>query len=281
MTDLTDPSSTDRTTGALFEPAGGERYVPTEYSRGPWDPAHCHGGPIAALLARAVERCDPGDVDWHVARLTIELTRPVPVGRPLTLTSRLERPGRRVSLVAGHLVDGDTEVARVRGLRIRRDQLDVPAVAADPAGGEFPAAPDDSRREPLRLTADDPDVVSFARSASEHRFAAGSWIEPGPVAVWIRLTVPVLPDEVPTGTQRVAAAADFGNGVSSVLPWDEFVFINPDLTVHLVRPADGEWIGLLASTSIGTHGGGLAQSALHDTVGPVGRSLQSLYVAPR
>ena len=66
---------------ALFEvdesagPTGGVTAVATERSRGPWDARHCHGGPVAALLARAVERADAGgDVAWQLARLTVELT---------------------------------------------------------------------------------------------------------------------------------------------------------------------------------------------------------------
>ena len=41
------------TASALFE--GGESlWTPTDLASGPWDPAHCHGGPPAALLARKV-----------------------------------------------------------------------------------------------------------------------------------------------------------------------------------------------------------------------------------
>jgi hypothetical protein len=284
---------TDPSVDALFEPDGPGRYVPTAYSRGPWDPDHCHGGPVSALMARAVEQAGDDHADtgpdggWQVARITVELTRPVPVGRPLDLTATVERGGRRVSLAAATLLDGPTEVARVRGLRIRREAVDLPEVEisgradVDPDEQPFPAAPSASRPERPSFMGDDPDHVSFATRACEHRFAAGGWLETGPVAVWIRLLVPVVPDEHPTGAQRTSAAADFGNGVSSVLPWDRFVFINPDLTVHLHRPAEGEWIGLRAVTRLGTEGAGLAQSALHDQRGPIGRSLQSLFVAPR
>jgi len=85
---------------SLFEAAGPNRWTPTELARGPWDPRACHGGPVSALLARAVEQTNSeSPVDWQVARLSIELTRPVPVGAPLTLTTELERDGRKVSLV--------------------------------------------------------------------------------------------------------------------------------------------------------------------------------------
>jgi hypothetical protein len=55
-----------------------ERVTPTELARGPWDPRALHGGPVAALLARAVERADDAGTPFHVARLTVELLRPVP-----------------------------------------------------------------------------------------------------------------------------------------------------------------------------------------------------------
>jgi hypothetical protein len=255
--------------------------VATELSRGPWDARHCHGGPVAALLARAVERAGaPSDaVDWQVARLTVELTRPVPVRVPLTLSVGVERPGRKVSLVGGVLRAGDSEVARVRGLRIRREPFALPDVIrrVDPLAAD----PERSRRERPSFGVSDGADVSFATHACEHRFAAGRFEDPGPVDVWIRITVPVVAGEEPTGAQRAAAAADFGNGVSAVLPWDRYLFINPDLTVHLLRVPDGEWIGLRAVTHLGPDGAGMAESALHDASGPVGRAVQSLYLDHR
>lgn len=249
---------------ALFERAADDTIVATEHARGPWDPRHCHGGPVAALLAGAVEGHETGDVDWQVARLTSELTRPVPVGRELRLALTTERPGRRVSLVGAVLTDDGTEVARARALRICTGDVPVPADTITP-DHPFPAPPEDSTPLPMRWeVAGEEPVTSFASTSCEHRFAAGSWTDPGPVAVWIRLLVPVFADETPTGLQRVAAAADFGNGVSATLPWDQWLFINPDLTIHLVRPPEDHWVGLHAVTHASGRGIGLAESALHD-----------------
>ena len=47
---------------------------------------------------------------------------------------------------------------------------------------------------------------------------------------------------------RAVATADFGNGVSAELPFDDYLFINADLTIHLWRAPRGEWIGLDAQT---------------------------------
>ena len=270
--------------GSLFEPAGQRRWVPTELARGPWDPRACHGGPVSALLARAVERIDDdAEIDWHVARLTVELTRPVPVGRPLGLSTEIERPGRRVSLVAAVLTDDGTEVARVRALRIRRQEIALPDDTVR-AADDRPGPPESGRIQPT-VWADD-GRVAFHRDACEHRFVEGDW-GLGPATVWITLLVPVVPGEEPSGVQRVAAAADFGNGISAGLP-QEFLFINPDLTIHLQRPPSGRWVGLGATSHYGTAdpslvscGTGMAESALYDVSGRVGRSVQSLLVAPR
>ncbi len=68
-------------------------------SRGPWDPASCHGGPVGALLARAVEQVGPAGA-WQLARLTVELTRPVPVGKPLD-ADRSRRAPRQEGVARG------------------------------------------------------------------------------------------------------------------------------------------------------------------------------------
>jgi hypothetical protein len=93
--------------------------------------------------------------------------------------------------------------------------------------------------------------------------------------------VPVLAGEAPSPLQRVMSAADFGNGISRVVEFTEAVFINPDLTVHLHRLPVGEWVCLQASSRLEGAGVGLAQSALWDEQGPLGRSLQSLLVEAR
>ncbi len=258
---------------ALFD-ADGDRVVATELSRGPWDPRACHGGPVAALLARAVVRLDV-DAAWQISRLSVELTRPVPVGVPMGVACEVERPGRKVSLVAAVLRQGDVEVARVRALRIRATTValtDDANRAADP-----PLAPPSSGRAE-RPTWRQGEGIAFHSHGCEHRYVEGSWADRGPVAVWIRLLHPVVPGEEPGGVERVAAAADFGNGVSGSLPIESYVFINPDLTVHLLRPPMGDWVGMRTASHYGPLGAGLAESALYDVEGRLGRSCQSLLV---
>ena len=267
--------------------AGHERFRATDHARGPWNREHCHGGPPSALLARACERfvdtgSDPS-VDWQLTRITIELMRPVPVTHPLEVVVTAERSGRKISLVSARLrdVEADEEVAVARALRIRRADVALPPhprlddeIDGEPGDGEL-VRPDWSL---------DDGGTAFHRSANEHRFTSGSWNEGGPCRVWIRLLADIVADESPTGTQRAVAAADFGNGVSGALPAEEITYINPDLTVHLARAPEGEWIGLASHSVYGTAtestGAGYAESALHDRRGRLGRSVQSLIIQP-
>ena len=62
--------------------------------------------------------------------------------------------------------------------------------------------------------------------------------------MWFRLRVPVSAGEVTLPLQRVAAVADFGNGVGSGIDRTRLTFINADLTVTLHRLPVGEWVGL-------------------------------------
>jgi hypothetical protein len=122
--------------------------------------------------------------------------------------------------------------------------------------------------------------ASLATTGMEMSWLTDPW-SVGPGRVWMRLRQPILPDEPATPLVRLVATADFGNGVSAELPFDEYLFINADLTIHLWRAPRGEWIGLDARTLLRDGGTGVAESVLHDASGPVGRAFQTLVVQPR
>jgi hypothetical protein len=253
--------------------AAGEGFMPTDFARGPWTPAAQHGGAPAALLARAVERFDGGGA-MVVARLTIELLRPVPIA-PLSVRTRMVRPGKKVQLVEASLTAADTEVARCTGLRMRRAELPLSRRIA-----EIEVPPGPMTGEP-HLPAWDPMVsyTAFHRDGVEHRFVAGGFSELGPATDWIRLRVPLIAGEETSPLCRVAAAADFGNGISAALSrGDGYTFINPDLTIYLHRYPVSEWVCLQARTDVAPVGVGMAESLLFDERGSIGRSVQSLFI---
>jgi hypothetical protein len=258
---------------AIFLPDGPSRYLPTELARGPWDPNAQHGGAPAALLARACEQVE-SEQPMAVVRLTYELLKPVPLA-PLELRTRLARPGRRVQLVEASLLAEEQEVCRVTALRIR--VADVPAPA--PPNGAAPPR-DAAASDPLHMPLFGERRV-FARDGMEVRFATGKFHEVGPAFAWFRLRVPLVAGEQPTPLQRLAAAADFGNGVAAAVEWESHVFINPDLTIYVERLPEGEWVGLDAQSRLNSAGAGMSDSVLYDEHGRVGRAMQSLYVAER
>lgn len=255
---------------AVFE-TDGERFVPTGIARGPWDPGAQHGGAPAALLARAVERFEPGPAGF-VARLTVELLRPVPLA-PLEVRTRMLRPGRRVQLVESSLLADGVEVARATGLRIREKDLGGHAADLPAPGGARPGP-----GSGVAASHDDFPVPCFP-NAMEIVFVEGAFTALGPAMGWFRLRIPIVAGEEPSPLMRVAAAADFGNGISSPVSWsDGWIYINPDLTIHLHRLPVGEWVGLDAESRFEPNGVGMAESALHDQRGRIGRSVQSLLV---
>ncbi len=256
----------------LFEPAADGAWQATEVALGPWSPDALHGGPVAALLARAIEAVE-APAPMAPARLTVELLRPV--GRePVRVAAEVLRPGRKVQVVEATLEGSSGPLARARALRIREQAVPVP-----PGPPEVvPPGPEHGTDSPP-WREDEP--VAFHNTGVEHRFVLGRFDRPGPATDWIRLVAPVVPDEEPSPLQRVAAAADFGNGISGILDPAAATWINPDLTVHLSRLPVDEWIALEATTHLGPDGWGLAESALYDTRGRIGRAVQSLVVEPR
>jgi hypothetical protein len=259
-----------RVTDALFTLDAG-KFVPSDHTRGPWDPTAMHGGAPAALMGGVMEAL-PTDSPMAVVRTTVEIFRPVPL-RPLTVSARIERNGRRVQLLSASLMDGATEVCRATAWRMRVTDLDLGPAEATPPPFATPAA-----SVPHIPESDEP---AFHRTGVAMRYASGAFLESGPAIAWLRLTMPVVAGETPTPLQRAIAAADFGNGVSAALSWNKFVFINTDLTVYLHRNPEGEWVCLDASTDVDARGMGLAHSRLYDERGSVGRSLQALYIDRR
>lgn len=260
---------------AIYTRDGPDRFIPTELARGPWDPDAQHGGAPAALLAGLLERLPAdGEAPMAVVRLTYELLRPVPL-TPLEVTTRVARPGRRVQLLEASLSADGEEVCRATALRIREDDVSVPEPPAVPGP---PRRPEESR--PTKPPAAEAHAM-FAGDGIEIRFAEGRFRGPGPACAWFRLRVPIVAGEVITPLQRLTAAADFPNGISAVVDWATHVFINPDLTIYIERPPDGEWVALDAVTRLGPRGTGVSDAVLFDERGRIGRAQQALYVAER
>ena len=179
----------------------------------------------------------------------------------------MARPGRTVELLEAELRAGGRPVMTARAWRL--PGTTAPTVA-------------DGDPPPPRPGEETPPPHDFGYGyAVECRFARGGWFDHGPATVWTRLRVGIVPGEPPSPLQRVLAVADSGNGVSAMLDWGTHLFINPELSVHVLREPRGEWICLDARTEIAAGGAGLASSVLSDVDGPVARGAQSLLITRR
>ncbi len=246
------------------------RFVATALASGPWDPNAQIGGAPAGLLARAFELV-PAAHGLILARLTYDFIRPAPIG-PIEVRAEIVRSGKRVQLLDGAIVADGVEVVRARALRVRL--------------ASAPGSPVDGRASPpgpeAGLSGELPGLhrPRFATDANEVRFISGGF-GGGPATAWFRLNRPLVGDEPASPLQRLAAAADFGAGLSSALPRENYLFINVDLTVYVEREPVGEWFCLDSRTHISAGGIGLAESVLFDERGRVGRATQALLIAPR
>ena len=255
-------------TEAIFE-RHGDHFVAAEYASGPWDPDAQHGGAPAALLGGELEKLDPNP-DLRIVRITYELLKPVPLGE-LHVDAQVARPGRRVQLLEATLAGPDgTPLVKARAVRVARAPVNAGAATEPP-----PPDPNGFAPATLPWTR-----TSLPGGAVEIRYVEGALGPIGPCTAWFRLRVPVIVGEEPTPLQRLLVAADFPNGISNVLDFRKWVFINPDLTVYIEREPVGEWIALQADTRIVEDETALAQAVIFDTEGRIGRSLQSLYIAP-
>lgn len=255
-----------------FYRSDGDGFVATELTRGPWDEKSQHAGPPCALLGRALDRA--GAIDRaQVVRITYEIVRPVPIARLETRTE-IVRPGRNVELIEGELRHEGEAVIRARAWRIRTAEVDIDREPPEP---DAIPGPDEAVVQSFFPV---PWDVGY-HTAMEVRFVDGGFVEPGPARAWMRMRVPLIEGEEPDQLDRVLAAADSGNGVSSPLDYRRYIFINTDLTVNLRRLPEGEWVCLDAVTYPERSGIGLSDTALHDERGMIGRATQALLVAER
>src|SRR4051794_16239326 len=225
---------------ALYEPVDGG-YLATALTIGPWDPGLQHAGPPAALLAREAERAG-GITGGQTVRLTFDILGPVPVG-PVAVRARVLRSGRRIELVEAVLTAGgvDRPLMRLTAWRMRAGESDVTRQAG-PTAQPAPAipGPEESRPETADFFTTD---VAYHR-AMEWRFASGSFNTPGPAAAWPRALCTLVQGEPMSPLQHLLVMTDAASGISAVLDWTRATFTNVDLTVALVRPPAGDWLGL-------------------------------------
>jgi hypothetical protein len=207
-----------------------------------------------------------------LARLTPELLRPMPVGGTFHVSIAAGRSGRKVRGLEATLVEGGRPAVRASALLVRHAVVPLGEIAAPPRIASVEEA------EPWDFPFFQ-EPVGY-HSSMEGRRAAGTFGS-GRMAVWFRMKCAVVAGETPTPLQRLAAAADSGNGISVALDLRRYTFVNADLTIALLRRPAGEWFALDARTLAADEGLGLADTRYWDERGVLGRGVQALLVEPR
>ncbi len=267
----------------FFEPVGGGRFRGLDACVGPWSADAMHGGPPSALAVRACEEAASvtaagraaGTAPLVALRATVDFLSGVPVDE-VEVAARVVRSGRRIALTEATMTAGGRPVLTARTWLLATAPVDLDPHPRDPHPRERAAVPAPLDCPPLPGSWTFP----YAR-AMEWRLVDGDPVGPGDAAVWVRPHIPVVPGEEPSGLQRAVLGADSASGVSAGLDWDRWLFVNVDLSVHLSRPLDGDWVCLDATSRYEQTGTGLATARLHDPSGPVGRSAQALLVTRR
>ena len=256
---------------AFYEPLGESRFRATEATMSPWDRRLQHGGPPAALAVAALEHTHPRP-DMRVARIAIDMLGPMPIG-DYHAQSRVVRPGRKVELLETTLEHEGRTTLVARAWRIAFSEVSVEGLTPkERAYAPPPLPPADDRQFGF--------TFGYAE-AVEMRFASGRPDRAGPAVVWMRPRIPLLGGQPLRPLQRLLICADSANGVSAEMPFSDWLFVPPSLTVNLLRYPSGDWICLDAKTAVAADGVGLTESILADANGFVGAGAQPLFIERR
>ena len=131
---------------AAYTALGGALYRASALTRGPWHPQQQHAGPPIALVSHALEAAAQVHGLHHLARLTANLLRPVPIA-DIEVRVQEDYVGRN----AGHfsaiaLADGK-ELIRATALFQREDEVGLPDGLP---GHPLPLAPNQPDASPVQ-----------------------------------------------------------------------------------------------------------------------------------
>jgi len=256
----------------------GDAFIPTRHAGSPWSATSQHGGPVNALFMRTMEKTVE-DTGMRVARLTVDILKPVPMA-PLTVTATVRRQGRSMATIDAELtrLDDAAPIALARSIALKvREDLETLFV---PETEKLPG--------PEGLSGHD--LISPERRKTGHpgfhlSVEVRTTGDGDKRIIWFTSPLDLVDGEIMTPTQRVAAFCDVTTIVSGRLQksppggWDNtmhFPMLNTDSTMHLFRPPVGVWFGFSNSFIADNQGIGVAEVALHDERGSLGRSAQTV-----
>lgn len=253
--------------------------TPTELVRGPWNHELQHGGAVSGALGFAVtEECRRAEdaTSFLMARLTVEILRPVPVA-PLRYRAETVRHGRRSRVITAELHHDDQLVARASSQWAQLQELTDQGSPRPP----FDSRPDPAvPRRPKERTDPGAAALGYPRpgfncDVFELRCLEGSTEDPGPGTVWVRMLPSLVADVAGHPVFPLATLADLGNAVGWDWSPDGHPMVNPDVTLQLFRYPVGEWVCLQSASRITGAGIGLMETRLWDGEGQFGLTLST------
>jgi hypothetical protein len=252
----------------------GDTFESTDITASNWDPTIQHGSPPLALLTMFIEKLI-ADSALRIARLTLDILGAIPVA-PVSVRARVERPGRRISLLMAEMTPADDAarpVARVTAWALATS--DTSDVASDryPPLVEGPAQP---LPTPWWSLSGYLGSVDWRRQLDDPSGAAVYWHSPRG-----ELVEGLVEGEETTPLEKLTLAVDCANGVGAALDFHRFIFMNTDTIVHLHRLPLGADFALRARGSIGPDGIGVTSAEIFDRTGFVGTCAQTLLVQRR
>jgi hypothetical protein len=235
----------------------GDRYVPTQSARGPWNPKSLHGRVIAGLLGAEIERLH-GDPAFLPARLTVDMYR-LPDLSPVEVTTTVVREGNRIRVIDAEFISGGVSAGRATCQMLRKtDQPEGevwrPPVWDVPKPADIPP-PADNRGGMGGMWA--------------MRRIQGDFGTVGQKRGWLAEVRELVEGRPLTPFVRVAVSADFASPFANS-GGQGLQFINSDVTLYLHRMPQTEWIGYEVINHGATDGIAIGECFLYDEQGPIG-----------
>ncbi|MBL4584326.1 MAG: thioesterase family protein [Pseudomonadales bacterium] len=261
---------------AIFE-QDGDYFIPSVNASSPWGPTLLHGAATAGLIGYAVEQAADTE-KMQLARLTIDLFRPVPRDR-LNFTTKVLRQGRKIQVIEVSLLCAEVEVCRAVAVLLIKNPIKVPAHGVPslekpegPAGIKLHSFRAEAIGEIQKLPPGFHNVMEIRSTTNTFGGGKGT--------VWIKIPTRIIAGVDNTPLMIVAAISDLGNGMSQLRIDDDTGIINADISMHLYRMPESEWICLDAETKVATTGVGIVETKLFDESGLIGMVNQACLASP-
>jgi len=251
---------------ALFR-AEGTQIIPSPDAVNPWIPGALSGAAVGPLIAALSEEF-PTPCPMVTTRICTEFLRPVPMDA-LGFVTAIVREGRKQQILRIRLSAGGKESVQATVLRMRAEPAALaasPPEFSPPSFGPFASS----------IAADNP----MTRQLDCYQISCNAY-GPGMSEAWLRYRGTVLEGRPLTPLVRAGLFADFGNGLAPIVRPDQFSFLNADISLHLARLPQGEWLNLKARTLAGGNGLAVTCTEIGDSLGQAGWSHQSLIIEPR